>query len=118
MNLFKVKTDALEDKVGVSSYVLLVVFNIVYFGALVGVVLINSAYINVFNIIVHSILCLFLMYRFSPMQKNIVIKDYDQVLIFSSAFFLLLNLGIVELITAFYVDGQSKLRKTIQNLTH
>ena len=116
MNLFKSKTDGLEDKVGISSYFLLVAFNIIYFGALLGVVLINSAYINTFNIIVHSVLCLFLMYRFNPMQKNIVIKDYDQVIIFSSALFLLINLGIVEVIKTFYVDGQSKLKQTIQKL--
>jgi hypothetical protein len=117
MNLFKVKTDGLEDKVGVTSYILLVTFNILYFGALLGVVLINTAYINTFNIIVHSVLCLFLMYRFNPMHKQIVIKDYDKVIIFSSALFLLVNLGIVEFIKTFYVDGQTTLKKTIQNLT-
>jgi hypothetical protein len=116
MNLFKVKTEALEDKVGMSSYFLLVAFNIVYFGALLGVVLINTAYINTFNIIVHIVLCLFLMYRFNPMHKNIVIKEYDKVIIFSSALFLLLNLGIVEIIKTFYVNGQTTLKKTIQNL--
>jgi hypothetical protein len=92
MNLFKVKIDGIEDKVGISSYILLVVINILYFGALIGIVLINTAYVESFNIIVHSVLCLFLMYRFNPMHKQIVVKDYDKVIIFSSALFLLLNL--------------------------
>jgi hypothetical protein len=118
MNLFKVKTDGIEDKVGVSSYLLLVVFNIVYFGSLLGIVLINTEYINIFNIIIHSVLCLFLMYRFNPMNKNIEIKKYDQVIIFSSALFLLVNLGIVEFINRFYIDGGTQLKKTIQNLIH
>jgi hypothetical protein len=116
MNLFKAKTDLLEDKLGLSSYILLVTFNILYFGALLGVVLINTAYIDSFNIIVHSILCLFLMFRFNPIRKNIEINKYDQVIIFSSALFLLVNLGIVEVIKTFYVDGQITLKKTIQNL--
>lgn len=116
MNLFKVKIDGIEDKAGFSSYLLLVLFNIVYFGSLLGIVLINTDYINVFNIIVHGILCLFLMYRFNPMRKNIEINRFDQTIIFSSALFLLVNLGIVESIKTFYIDGQSKIRKTIQNL--
>jgi hypothetical protein len=116
MNLFKVKTDGLDDKAGLSSYLLLVLFNIVYFGSLVGIVLINPQYINVFNIIVHGILCLFLMYRFNPLRKNIEINRFDQTIIFSTAIFLLLNLGIVEVIKTFYIDGQTKIRKTIQNL--
>jgi len=118
MNLLKIKTEGLEDKVGISSYLLLITFNIVYFGALLGIVLINSAYINIFNVIVHSVLCLFLMYRFNPMNKVTEIKKYDQVIIFSSALFLILNLGIVEFIKAFYMNGQTSLKKTIQNLTH
>ena len=116
MNLFKAKIDGIEDKVGVSAYVLLVTFNIIYFGALLGIVLMNTEYINTFNIIVHVILCLFLMFRFNPIRKNIEINKYDQVIIFSSALFLLVNLGIVEIIKTFYVNGQTTLRKTIQNL--
>ena len=98
LGILRDKSAALEDKVGISSYLLLVIFNVLYFGALAGVVYINTAYIDVFNVIVHTILCLFLMYRFNPMHKNIVIKDYDKVIIFSSALFLLLNLGIVEVV--------------------
>jgi len=98
LGILRDKSAALEDKVGISSYLLLVIFNVLYFTALAGVVLINTAYIDVFNVVVHTILCLFLMYRFNPMHKNIVIKDYDKVIIFSSALFLLLNLGIIEVI--------------------
>jgi hypothetical protein len=92
------KADGIVDRVGVSSYMLLILFNIIYFAGVIGIVFINGTYVNTFNVVVHSFLCLFLMYRFNPLQKNIVIKEYDKVIVFSSALFLLLNLGIVEAI--------------------
>jgi hypothetical protein len=116
MNLFKEKIDNIEYKIGLSSYLILVAFNIIYFAALIGIVLINTSYINAFNILIHSILCLFLMIRFNPMRKNIEINKYDQVIIFSSALFLLINLGIIEVIKTFYVNGESTLKKGIQKL--
>jgi hypothetical protein len=114
-NGVKSKAESFEDKIGMSSYWLLGLINIIYFGTLVGIVFINASYINTFNIIVHSILCFFLMYKFNPMNKNIIVKDYDKVIIFSSALFLLVNLGIVEVVKTIYIDGGSKIIKTIQN---
>lgn len=113
LNIFKEKITGFTDKLGISSYILLISFNIVYFSALIGIILINTKYINIFNIIVHSVLCLFLMYRFNPLRKNIEIKFYDQVIIFSSAFFLLLNLGIVEVVNKIFIDGNEIITKTL-----
>uniref|UniRef100_A0A6C0JR20 Uncharacterized protein n=1 Tax=viral metagenome TaxID=1070528 RepID=A0A6C0JR20_9ZZZZ len=98
-----------NDKLGLSNYLLLVVFNIIYIVTIAGILIVNSEYINNFNIIVHSLLCLFLMYRFNPMQKTIEIKYYDKVIIFSTALFLLLNLGIVEFIKTRILDGKNLL---------
>jgi len=112
INIFKEKITGLTDKLGISSYILLITFNILYFSTLVGIILINTNYINIFNVIVHSILCLFLMYRFNPLRKNIEIKFYDQIIIFSSAFFLLLNLGIVEVVKKLFTDGSKIISKT------
>ena len=112
INFLPTKINNIDDKIGISSYLLLILFNILYFGALFGVVVINTSYINTFKIFVHSILCLFLMYKFNPMQKNIILKDYDAAIIFSSAFFLLLNLGVVEVITRLYINGTENLIKT------
>jgi len=106
LNVFRDKTDGIIDKIGMSSYLFLGIFNIIYFSALFGIVFFNKQYINFFNIIVHSVLCLFLIYRFHPWRKNIEIKHYDQVIIFSSAVFLLLNLGIIEIVKRFISDGK------------
>ena len=102
-------SEGIVDKLGVSSQMVLFLFNIIYFGTLFGIILINTSYINTFNIIVHSILCLFLMYRFNPLRKSIEIKQYDQVIIFSTAVFLLLNLGIVEFIKNVYTNSSGVL---------
>jgi len=98
-----------NDKLGLTNYLLLVVFNIIYIVTIAGILIVNSEYINNFNIIVHSLLCLFLMYRFNPIKKTIEIKYYDQVIIFSTALFLLLNLGIVEFIKTRILDGKNLL---------
>ena len=96
IGLIKDKPNGLTDKVGISFYILLLLFNVLYFAALYGVIFVNTKYINIFNIIVHSLLCLFLIYKFNPLQKDIEVKQYDQLIIFSIALFLLINLGIVE----------------------
>jgi len=100
--MIKDKSDGIVDRIGISFYLLLFIINIVYFATLVGVVIINSEYINIFTTAVHSILCIFLMYRFNPYQKTTVVKEYDKMIIFSTALFLLFNLGIVEVIKKMY----------------
>lgn len=98
ISLLRDNLDKVTDKLGLTNYLLLIIFNIIYFGAIIGIVLINTEYINIFNIIIHSLLCLFLMYRFNPFRRNIEIKYYDQIIIFNTAVFLLINLGIAQYI--------------------
>jgi hypothetical protein len=94
------------DNLGRSSYFILLGFNIIYFATLFGIIFIKPNYINTFNICVHTFLCLFLMYRFNPLRKNIDVTKYDQIIVFSSAIFLLLNLGIIEIVkTSGLVDN-------------
>jgi hypothetical protein len=95
--------EGIIDKVGTSSHVLLVILNIIYFGTLFGIIVVNPTYINTFNICVHTFLCLFLIYRFNPLRKNIEVKQYDKVIIFSSAVFLLINLGVVEIVKKLFL---------------
>jgi hypothetical protein len=104
LNIFKEKIGT-----GASFYLLLVFFNAVYFLTIFGIVYVDSSYLNSFNITVHSILCLFLIYRFNPMRKGIEITKYDQTIIFSISIFLLVNMGIIETLKSLYVDGTSLL---------
>jgi hypothetical protein len=52
------------------------------------------------------------MYRFNPLRKNVEIKHYDQIIIFSTAVFLLLNLGIIKIIKTKIIDGQKMFLNT------
>jgi len=91
------KIENIIDKVG-RHYYILIAFNLIYFASLAGIVFTNITYINYFNIGIHILLCLILMYRFNPLRKNIALKEYDQILIFSTSVFLLLNMGVAEFI--------------------
>ena len=90
---------------GASFYLLLIFFNAIYFLTIFGIVYVDASYLNTFNIAVHTILCLFLIYRFNPMRKSIEITKYDQTIIFSISIFLLVNMGIIETLKSLYVDG-------------
>jgi len=117
LNVFKDKVEGIVDKIGLSSYFLLGFFNVIYFSALFGIVFFNQQYINIFNIAVHTLLCFFLLYRFRPGQKTVEIKQYDQVIIFSIAFFLLLNLGIIEIVKRFILEGKIELPNDTKSST-
>lgn len=72
-----------------------IIFYLLYFGTLSGIIFFNADYLNTFKIIMHSFICLFLLLRFHPFREHTVSK-YDARIIFASAVILLLNTGIVE----------------------
>lgn len=74
-----------------------VIFYLLYFGTLSGIIFFNAEYLNTFKIIMHSFICLFLLLRFHPFREHTVSK-YDARIIFASAVILMLNTGIVEFI--------------------
>jgi hypothetical protein len=98
------KIESVIDKLG-RHYYILIAFNIIYFASLAGVVFINVTYINYFKNSIHILLCLILIYRFNPLRKNIVLKEYDQILIFSTSVFLLFNMGVAEYIKSYLVKN-------------
>ena len=100
------KIEGLIDKIGRNNYIL-IIFNIIYFSSLIGIAYINISYITFFKIVIHTLLCLILIYRFNPLRKNVALKEYDSILIFSTATFLLLNMGIVESIKNFYIKNNN-----------
>lgn len=72
-------------------------FHVLYFLVLFGILSFNSTLLRGFHIFIQSFICLFLMIRFHPFRKH-ELREYDSRIIFGSAAFLLLNLGIVEII--------------------
>ena len=84
-----------------------VIFYLLYFGTLSGIIFFNADYLNAFKILMHSFICLFLLLRFHPFREHTVSK-YDARIIFASAVILLLNTGIVEFINEKTLEYKKK----------
>ena len=94
----------------------LLVFHVLYFSTLFGIVALNTKYLDAFKVVVDTLICLFLMFRFNPYREKIRIKPHDSVIVFSSSLFLLLNTTVIEVLKKFfpkYTDQVDKLAKII-----
>jgi len=70
-------------------------FNIVFIIFTYFKINILNDYVYNVNRMIQYFVCLFLLVKFHPFRKH-VLKEGDSRIIFSSALFLLLNLGIVQ----------------------
>ena len=70
---------------------------LIYFLVFFGLFNINKEYTRLFSNFIQLGICLFLIIRFNPFRKH-ELKEFDGVIIFGSAMFLLANLGITEYI--------------------
>lgn len=84
-----------------------IIFYLLYFGTLSGIIFFNADYLNTFKILMHTFICLFLLLRFHPFREHTVSK-YDARIIFASAVILLLNTGIVEFINKKTLEYKKK----------
>jgi len=92
------KVDKLYDYFGQYFVTVIFTFHVIYFAVIFGIVSFNMAYLNTFNIVIHILVCLFLIFRFNPLREKNHLKPHDSDIIFSSSLFLLLNLGVLEFI--------------------
>ena len=88
--------DDIFEIIGKYYNVLTTIFYLIYSLLFIGVIYLNHEYLYLFRMIMQILVCLFLIYRFHPFQQH-VLKSYDSRIIFSSAIFLLINIGIVEI---------------------
>ena len=92
------KVDSTVNKIAWPVYFYSVaIMQIIYFLLFLGVVSINSEYVNLLNISIQLFIIFFLMYRFNPF-RNHKLEPYDSPIIFGSAIFLLTNLGFTQYI--------------------
>ena len=61
-----------------------------------NIIFINEEYLRIFNTILQLLVCLFLMLRYYPRKSKMTITENDSDIIFNSAIFLFVNLGVVE----------------------
>lgn len=75
--------------------------HVLYALLILGIVVVDATYMEHIHVALQVALCLFLIFRFNPL-RSYVLKDYDGEIIFSSALFLLYNLGITEFLKSYF----------------
>ena len=96
MNALFQKIDDLFEIIKKPFYIfLLALLHVLYIGTYFGIMRYNVKYIDYLNIGVQLFICLFLIIRFHPF-RNHHLKEFDANIIFGSAMYLLINLGLTE----------------------
>jgi hypothetical protein len=83
---------------------------LMYFLIFFGLFNINKEYTRLLGNFIQLGICLFLIIRFNPFRKH-ELREFDSVIIFGSAMFLLANLGITEYIIQFVRNKRSYITK-------
>jgi hypothetical protein len=60
--------------------------------------------------------CSFLLFRFNPLREKNHLREIDSRIIFSSSLFLLLNMGVIEIIKKIMPNYLSKYSKKINDV--
>lgn len=87
-------------------YLIYIVYIFVYLG------FIQPHYMDTFSKSVQVFVCIFLILRFNPLRKH-VCKSSDSDIIFGSATFLLINLGMVQWLQEITINNVQLIDKTI-----
>jgi len=98
-----IKADRLVETAKKPAYLL--TMGITYIGYIflfLGISYISPSYITTFGNFMHIFICLLLIYKFNPLRGKIQLSEYDSQLIFLSATFILVNIGLVEIANAFF----------------
>lgn len=86
--------DNILDKIASPIYHwLIILLYIIYLAAFFGLLYVNNAYIHHLDVFIQTFIAVILIIRFNPFRKH-VLKESDNTLIFASAFFLLMNVGL------------------------
>jgi hypothetical protein len=96
MNISFKSLDGVLQYFGRYYVYILTILQVIYVLTFIGLVYINPLYLTAFNILIQSFVCIFLLIRFHPYREH-ELRNYDSKIIFSSALFLLVNLGFVEI---------------------
>jgi hypothetical protein len=114
MNIFKFivnKTDKIYDFLGHYLIKTLLIFHIIYFAIVFGIVTFNIDYLNILNYAIHTTVCIFLIIRFNPFREKNYLHPNDPKIIFSTSVFLLLNMFVMEIIKVFFPKYSEKIEK-------
>lgn len=89
-----VKRPALYFTVGVSYISYLLIF--------LGVSYLVPQYIRTLSNVAVLIICIVLIYKFNPLREKYVLTEFDNNLIFFTAFFIIMSTGLTEFTLSFF----------------
>jgi len=110
-NKFNNNFDKFYDYIGYNFVNLLLGFHIIYFLVVFGLITYGINYINILYKVVNTILCLFLIIRFSPLREKHELRVNDPKMIFSISFFLILNMIVAEIVRLIYPTKYDFIKK-------
>jgi hypothetical protein len=82
-------------KKGIFNIIITIIY-ILYFFTFLGITIIDKSKIHFLSLLIEIIICIILMMRFNSFTHH-KMTDFDRVIIFSAASFLLVNLVITEI---------------------
>ena len=103
------RIDVFYDYFGHYYLYILFWFHIIYFSVIFGIVVLDIALLNKFNVFIHTMVCVILILRFNPLREKNRLRENDSHIIFSSSLFLLLNMGVVEIIRKFFPEYSKRI---------
>ena len=92
-----ITVDYLIDVIGQNYAIILGVLYALHIFIFTNIMTIDMDYVYNYNLFIQLFVCIFLVIRFNPL-RHATLKPYDQRIIFSSAIFLLFNLGTFEIL--------------------
>ena len=93
--------DGIVDRVSNPIYFWLIFASyVVYIAAFLGILYINTKYIHELSVFIQVFIATVLIIRFNPLRKH-VLRESDITIIFASAVFLLINVGLTETVASY-----------------
>ena len=110
-----------DDKTKTYAFLgIMVLIHVAYVIVFFGIFYINPAYIAELSSFVQIAVSIFLIWRFNPFREWMSLKEprltnFDRMIIYSSATFLLVNVALTATITSFFIKTvESRIPKVIQ----
>jgi hypothetical protein len=83
------------------TFYIIIFLHVFYALLFFGIIYVNASYIHEFNLMFQIAICLFLLIRFHPFRKHTLLPYEDKIISYC-AYFLLFNLGAVEIFQRFF----------------
>ena len=112
-NIIKKTDDAIEGIKKPTFLITMGITYITYVFLFLGISYLLPAYIRVISNILHSVICLFLIYKFNPLRYVQQITETDKNLIFFAALFILMSTSITEFTIAFFNSMKKVLKEDL-----